>query len=129
MEVQLLKKSEPFQCKMGGLRFRDAIEGIFITFLAKTQSLKPEIKQFYCFVESNNRIPLYFSTLLFAREGDFLEVLPYRYANDLSVRSRIGFGSEVINVKNLSRSEFDVCLETQAYNDEWDVGENDENLV
>lgn len=121
MKVQLLRKSAPFFREIHGLRFRDSMKGLYITFLAKVENqLESEIKQFFCVVDGDQeKAPIYFSTLLFAKEGDILEVLPYHYENDPS--DRVGFGSKVIDVKNLSHPEFNANPMMQAYQEEWVV--------
>ncbi|MBQ9035592.1 MAG: hypothetical protein IJ099_06530 [Alphaproteobacteria bacterium] len=83
MKLQLLRKSAPFTQYLEEVRYFSLATGLFITFLAKVDNdLEPEVKQFYCFTKKYERkCPFCFNNRMFTKEGDMLEILPYRSAD------------------------------------------------
>ena len=117
MKVKLLSKSSPFQVKFGGLC--EGKSGLYITFLAFVRKTV-EVKQFFYRAQKTEKISCDFSTLLFAKEDDELDILPWRYKGKSNLE---GFGTQVISVKNLSHPMLEVKSEQQAFEDAWEIPE------
>jgi len=121
MKIKLLKISPPFNMRHGyfvGNRNSDTYgEGLFITFWGVVDETS-EIKQFYCRVNAEEqKVPSYFSTLMFANIGDELDILPWRYPG--SDGNACNLGSCVIGVKNLSHPERNVSADMLSYEDRY----------
>ncbi len=135
MKVKLIKVSPPF-CRfiqknyaepgVGGNYSYLSTPAVVITFWGIPED-SLQIKQFFCCAASHyTKVGVYktslcFSTLMLAEAGDELYVLPWRYPGDED--NAEGLGSQVIDIRNLSRPERTASVQMQAYEDQWDMVE------